>query len=47
MKLGTLKLYHEDIMDMRFGLMTNHKTQMADVQSGLLRILQLGTLTEK
>ena len=34
-------------MDMRFGLMTNHRTQMADAQSGLLKILQLGTLTEK
>ena len=34
-------------MKMRFGLMTNHRMQMADVQSGLLRILQLETLTEK
>ena len=45
-KTRALKLCHEDIMNMHFGLMTNHRTQMADVQSRLLRILQFETLTE-
>ena len=46
-KTGALKLCHEDSLNMRFGLMKNHRTQMADGQSGLLRILHLGTLTKK
>ena len=45
-KTGVLNLCHEDIMDIRFRLMTNHRMHLANAQSGLLRILQLGTLIE-
>ena len=34
-KLGTLDLCYEDIMNMHFGLMKNHRTQMEDIQNGL------------
>ena len=39
MKTEALVLYHEEIMDMQFGLMTNNWVQMADVQSRLLKIV--------
>ena len=46
-KNGALVLCHEDIMDIPFGLMMNNWAHLEISQSGLLRILQLETLTEK
>ena len=47
MKTGALILCHEDIMNMRFGLMKNHRVQMADVQSRLPGFCKLGTMTKQ
>ena len=41
MKIGALVLCHEDIMNLQFGLIKNHRVQMASVQSGLLRFCKL------
>lgn len=45
-KIGSLVLYHEDIMNLGFGLTMNNRTHLASSQSELLRICRLKSLIE-